>query len=490
MQDQNITRRRLLKAALVSGATLAVPGRGRAAPAAIGGQPVRTAPFPRWPDFNGADEKAVLPVLRSGVWSRSKVVEEAEKRFARLMDADYCLATCNGTNAIFTSVRALDIGPGDEVITTPYTFVGSIHPILLAGALPVFADIDPETWQIDPGKIEAKITPNTAAILPVHILGGICDMDRINAIARKHNLKVIEDACESHGGEWKGKKAGNLGDLGCFSFQTGKSLTCGEGGAILGHDEQLMDRCYSFHNFGRGRGSVRPGRGQHYAMVATKCRMAEYQAAILISQMERFEDQCKRRSENAAYLTEKLAKIPGIVPRQDYADVTRKAFYYYGLRYDKEQFEGLSRGQFVAAMGAEGIPVNTSLGVLSDTPHEPRRMSRRRLPVQGLQDVLSAGEARQLPGRERVLCLRSAHRGDRRLPPGHAAWSAAGHGRHCRRGGQDLRAPAQTGRRVTLALPLSCHCLLTRRKTPGLHRNVFPACGQAVPSTLHFWRRG
>jgi len=376
MQDRNITRRKLLKATLIGSATLAAssPGRGRAAiggvgtPATLGGQPVRTAPFPRWPEFGEADEEAVLPVLRSGVWSRSKVVVEAEKRFAQLMDADYCLATCNGTNAIFTSLCALDIGAGDEVIMTPYTFLGSLHPILLAGALPVFADIDPDTWQIDPAKIEAKINPNTAAILPVHILGGICDMDRINAIAKKHDLKVIEDACESHGGEWKGKKVGNLGDLGCFSFQTGKSLTCGEGGAILGRNEPLMDRCYSFHDFGRGRGSVRPTGGQNYAMVATKCRMAEYQAAILISQMEKFEAECKRRSENAAYLTEKLARIPGIVPRPDYPDVTRKAFYYYGLRYQPEQFDGLSRQQFIAALGAEGIPANTSLGVLSDTP--------------------------------------------------------------------------------------------------------------------------
>ena len=238
MQDHNITRRGLLKAALIGGASLAASPRGLAragvggsgVPAALGGKPVRTTPFPSWPNFTEADEKAVLPVLRGGVWSRSKVVGEAEKRFAQLMGADHCLATCNGTSAIFTSINALDIGPGDEVITTPYTFVGSIHPILLAGALPVFADIDPGTWQIDPAKIEAKITPKTAAILPVHILGGVCDMDRINAIAKKHDLAVIEDACEAHGGEWKGKKVGNLGDLGCFSFQTGKSLSCGEGG--------------------------------------------------------------------------------------------------------------------------------------------------------------------------------------------------------------------------------------------------------------------
>jgi dTDP-4-amino-4,6-dideoxygalactose transaminase len=128
------------------------------------------------------------------------------------------------------------------VITTPYTFVASILPILLAGALPVFADIDAETWQIDPRNIEAKINKNTVAILPVHIIGGICDMDRINAIAKRHNLKVIEDACEAHGGELNHRKVGTLGDLGCFSFQNGKSLTCGEGGAILGNDGKLMDR--------------------------------------------------------------------------------------------------------------------------------------------------------------------------------------------------------------------------------------------------------
>ena len=238
-----MSRRQLLQAAVAGTAALAGRPRGDARAEGGGGAfPPHWAAsrcahaFPRWPDFREADEQAVLPVLRSGMWSRAKVVDEAERRFAQLMGAEHCLATCNGTNAIFTSVRALGIGAGDEVITTPYTFVASVDPILLANALPVFADIDPDTWQIDPAKIEAKINPNTVAILPVHIIGGVCDMDRINAIARKHNLKVIEDACEAHGGEWKGSKVGTLGDLGCFSFQTGKSLTCGEGGAILGRD--------------------------------------------------------------------------------------------------------------------------------------------------------------------------------------------------------------------------------------------------------------
>ena len=304
MQSKNVTRRQLFKGTSIGAAALAATPLRRASasgdasvPAILGGQPVRTARFPKWPNFREADEKAVLPVLRSGVWSRDKVVDEAERRFARLMGAKYCLATCNGTNAIITAVRGLGIGAGDEVITTPYTFVASVLPILLANALPVFVDVDPETWQIDPAKIEAKINRNTVAILPVHIIGGICDMDRINAIAKKRNLKVIEDACEAHGGEWRNRKVGTIGDLGCFSFQNGKSLTCGEGGAVLGSDQKLMDRCFSVHNMGRPRGSIVAKSGEGHVILGTKCRMAEYQASILMTQMETFDAECKRRSE-------------------------------------------------------------------------------------------------------------------------------------------------------------------------------------------------
>ena len=369
MQTRRLTRRRLLAAAPAGTAILAAaPKTGGGALAILGGQPVRTAPFPHWPNFRETDEKAIMPVLRSGVWSRAKVVTEAEKQFARLMGAKYCLSTTNGTSALITAVRGLGIGAGDEVITTPYTFVASIQPILLADALPVFADIDAETWQIDPAKIEAKITKNTVAILPVHIIGGVCDMDRINAIAKKHNLKVIEDACEAHGGEWKNRKVGTLGDLGCFSFQNGKSLTCGEGGAILGADANVMDRCYSFHNLGRPRGSIVSRNKEGHPIVGGKCRMAEYQASILLTQMETFEAESKVRTENAAYLTAKLKQIPGIVPRMDYTSVTRPAFYYYGFRYKKEQFGGLSREKFLAALRAEGIPGNSGLGVIEGKP--------------------------------------------------------------------------------------------------------------------------
>jgi perosamine synthetase len=219
-----------------------------------------------------------------------------------------------------------------------------------------------------PAKIEAKINKNTVAILPVHITGGICQMDRINAIAKKHNLKVIEDACEAHGGEWKNRKAGTLGDLGCFSFQNGKSLTCGEGGAIVGHDEKLMDRCYSLHNLGRPHGSVVRRNQEGHPILASKCRMAEYQASILMTQMETFEEESKRRSDNAAYLGAKLKQIPGIVPRTDYTEVTRTAFYYYGFRYKTERFDGLSRDKFIAALRAEGIRASAGLGVIEGKP--------------------------------------------------------------------------------------------------------------------------
>lgn len=381
-----VTRRQFLATSAAGGASLAagsatpaVVAGDASVPAILGGPPLRTRPFPAWPRFDDEDEKAVLPVLRAGVWSRDRLVAEAERRFAELMGAPHCLATCNGTNAILTSLIALGVSPGDEVITTPYTFVATIQPILLLGALPVFVDVDPDTWQIDPARIEARVSSSTTVLLPVHILGGVCDMDRIGAVAARRGLKVVEDACEAHLAEWKGKKAGTLGDLGCFSFQTGKALTCGEGGAILGKDADLMDLCHSIHNLGRPRGRMPRDRGG-YPIVASKSRMAEYQAAILISQMRRVEAETDRRAANAHYLTAKLAAIPGIVPRRDYADVTRKAFYYFGFRYQQEAFGGPSRDRFLAALQAEGIPASKGLGVVED-----RGMNREGLIEQALR---------------------------------------------------------------------------------------------------------
>ena len=342
--------------------------------AVLGGRPVRAKAFPGWPIWDkNHDEELILSVLRSGVWSRARVVAEFEKKYAELMGAKRCLATTNGTNALLTSLHVLGVGIGDEVLVPPYTFIATIDVIFLSGALPIMVDTDPETFQINPDKMEEKITENTKAILPVHILGLPANMDRINAIAKKHNLIVVEDACQAWMAEWRGKKCGTLGDLGCFSFQNSKNLPCGEGGAILGDDDEIMDRCYSYHNFGRPYGETMLTLSG-YVRLGTKCRMAEYQAAILLAQMKRLEEQTKRRTENANYLTSRIKGIPGIIPHRLYEGVTRAAYHLYPFRYRKENFNGLSREKFLSALKAEGIPCSGGYGPINKDPYFERTL--------------------------------------------------------------------------------------------------------------------
>jgi dTDP-4-amino-4,6-dideoxygalactose transaminase len=215
-------------------------------------------------------------------------------------------------------------------------------------------------------------------------------MDAINAIAKKHKLKVVEDACQAHLSEWNHKKAGTLGDLGCFSLQNGKNITCGEGGAILGDDERLMDLCYSYHNFGRPRGKYMSRDHGGHPILGTKCRMAEYQASILITQMASVEEETKIRSGNAAYLTEKLMEVPGIVPIQQYDEMTWTTYYHYGFRYKKEHYHDCSRGQFVKALRAEGIPVSTGLGVIEGEAQHKEGLIEETLKSKTFQKIYSA----------------------------------------------------------------------------------------------------
>ncbi|NLF70886.1 MAG: aminotransferase class V-fold PLP-dependent enzyme [Candidatus Anammoximicrobium sp.] len=332
-----------------------------------GGTPVRTASFPGWPIWDKErDEELVLSVLRSGVWSRAKVVAEFEKKYAELIGAKRCLATTSGTAALLTALNALDIGVGDEVLVGPYTFCASIQVILLSGALPIMVDTDRETFLVNPEKMEAKITPNTKAILPVHIYGLPADMDRINAIAKKHKLVVVEDACQAWLAEYRGKKCGTLGNLGCFSFQNSKHLTCGEGGAVLGDDDEVMDRAFAYHNFGRGGG-----------LLGTKFRTTEFQAAILLAQMQRLEEQTQRRWDNAQYLTTKLRAIPGVLPQRLYDGVTRAAYHLYPFRIDEQVFQGVTRNKFMGALRAEGIPCSGGYGRLNEAAFIENTLSSR-----------------------------------------------------------------------------------------------------------------
>lgn len=336
-------------------------------PAINGGDPVRTKPWPKWPMWDvEADEKRVVESLRSGVWSRAKIVDEFEKKWAESNKVKRSLTTVNGTTALITALAQLDIGGGDEVILPPYTFIATLTAIVANGAMPVFADIDPETFQIDPKKIEEKITPRTKAILPVHICGLPADMVEIMKIAKKHNLVVVEDACQAWLAEINHQKVGTFGNAGCFSFQNSKNLPIGEGGAIISNDDELMDRCTSYHNYGLayGTASARPG---------IKLRMTEYQAAIGLAQLTRLDRQTDVRIENAAYLRKRLMDIPGIIPYRLYENVTRPAFHLFPFHYKKEEFRGLSRENFLKALRAEGIPCSggynplNTLGFLGNT---------------------------------------------------------------------------------------------------------------------------
>ena len=226
--------------------------------------------------------------------------------------------------------------------------------------MPVFVDTDPETFLMDPAKIEGKINARTRAILPVHIYGLPVDMDKVNATAQQHNLKVIEDACQAWLGEYKGKKLGTLGDLGCFSFQNSKNLPTGEGGAILGNDDQIMDRCYAFHNCGRPYRSVKAT--SDYPTRGSNRRMQQMQAIMLLSQMKRIEKDAEVRLKNALFLDEKLNEIPGIYPATLIDANCRSAYHMYAFRFVSKEFGNISRDTFIKAMRAEGIPCSPGYG--------------------------------------------------------------------------------------------------------------------------------
>lgn len=339
-------------------------------PAILGGEKVRTKGWPKWPIWNPqTDEEQLLRIIRSGVWSRDKLVAEFEKKWAELIGAKRCLAVVNGTNALIASMVNLGIGGGDEVIVPPYTFIATVVAIIQTGAMPVFVDSDPETFQIDTKKIEAKITPRTRAILPVHILGLPADMEQIMVIAKKHNLFVVEDACQAWLAEINNKKVGTFGHAGCFSFQNSKNLPIGEAGAIVSDDDEFMDRCYSYHNYGNPYGTVVGEVGAGTILAGTKLRLTEYQAAIGLAQMQRLEEQTAKRNENADYLKNKIKKIPGILPYKLYKGVTRAAFHLFPFRYKKEMFKDLPRETFMKALNAEGIPASGGYSPLNKMPY-------------------------------------------------------------------------------------------------------------------------
>ena len=319
-----------------------------------GGAPLRTVPFPSWPISDEREEEHLLDVLRSRRWSvfSGDKVKTFQERFARYQEARFATCVPNGTLALLAAFMALGIGPGDEVIAPAYTFIASISPALLLGARPVLVDIDPDSYTLDPHLVEQAITARTKAIVPVHLAGRPANLDALLEITRGHGLGLVEDACQAWGAEWQGQRVGALGDLGAFSFQLGKNLTAGEGGALVTNDPDLNERVWSLHNVGRTRSEP----WYHHEILGLNLRMTEWQGAVLLAQLERLEEHYPRREANAQSLQAALADVAGIDPLPDDPRVTRHARHLVILRYDASKFGERPLAEFLTAMHAEGIP--------------------------------------------------------------------------------------------------------------------------------------
>jgi dTDP-4-amino-4,6-dideoxygalactose transaminase len=332
-----------------------------------GGSPLRQKPFSPWPVFDHEEEKALLGVLQSGKWWRfafGQGVDLAEpeqgdrsqnvlfqEEFAEQHQCKYGIAAANGTATLEMGIRALDYDIGDEIIVPAYTYVASATCVLQNNLVPIFVDIDPDTYNIDPDRIEKAITDRTRAIIPVHFGGQPADMDRIMPIADKHGLAVIEDAAHAHGCEWKGKKAGSFGIFSSFSFQATKNMTSGEGGILCTNDQALAAECESLIWSGRQVG--RPWYEFH--RLGWNYRLTEFQGAILRVQLKRLDEQVRHREKRARYLSEKLNAIEGISPLLHDERTTLHGYHIYMFRYN-EGSTGLSRQKFIDALAAEGIP--------------------------------------------------------------------------------------------------------------------------------------
>jgi len=320
-----------------------------------GGAPIRTRPFADWPIFGDAERSNLLEALDSGVWSEpagGPFVQRFERSFAELHDVRRGVAVTNGTISLVLALRALGIGSGDEIIVPPYTFLSTGTAVLEVNALPIFVDIDPDTWCIDPDAVETAITSRTKAVIPVHLGGHPADMDRLTEIARRHGLKIIEDAAHAHGSVWNGRPVGGWGDIGSFSLQASKNLTGGEGGIVTTNDEALADLVTSLRNCGRVKGGV----WYEHRNFGGNFRLTEFQAAVLVAQMERYGAQLARRDLNGRYLNSGLAEIDGIQPQKRDSHTDVHAHHLYGFRYEAAAFDGVAREEFATLLRAEGIP--------------------------------------------------------------------------------------------------------------------------------------
>jgi dTDP-4-amino-4,6-dideoxygalactose transaminase len=325
--------------------------------ALLGGKRVRTQVWPAWPMYSAADRDRLLQVFDSRNWGGypfpNHYALEFAEQFAAHHGAAYGCAVANGTVALVIALKAAGLGYGDEVLVPAYTWDGTATAVLDAGGIPVFVDVDPDTYCLDAEAARRAITPRTKAILPVHLAMRFADMDALTALAREHDLLIIEDCAHMHGGAWRGRGAGSMGDLGCFSMQSSKLMTAGEGGMVITSRLDCFERVESIVNCGRASRSdqfrSRPLGGNF--------RITELQAALLVGQLERLNELGERRARNAKRLSDGLAQRAGVRPLPPQAGISTEAIYCYVFQYQASA-RGVSRDMFVAALEAEGVPAD------------------------------------------------------------------------------------------------------------------------------------
>jgi L-glutamine:2-deoxy-scyllo-inosose/3-amino-2,3-dideoxy-scyllo-inosose aminotransferase len=344
--------------------------------AVLGGTPVRNVsqkPWPSWPVWGKEEREGLIEVLESGVWSYMGPKErDFIDSFAKFIGSKYSLAIANGTITMQLALEACGIGYGDEVIVPGLTWQATAAAVIDVNAVPVLVDVEPDSWCIDPKAAEAAITSRTKAIMPVHLYGCMADMDAIMALAKKHDLRVIEDCAHQHGSVWRGRKAGAIGDIGSFSMQLSKVMTAGEGGALTTNDDMLWAKLDALRNCGRrpeGTHMIDDKGSGTYTLEGDfiqsgNYRMTDFQAAVLIGQLKRLPEQTMLRDENFKYLITLLKGIPGIAPQKRDERVDLQAYFNFGFTYDKDAFDGLPLDKFRWAMMGE-------LGCVVDDCYQP-----------------------------------------------------------------------------------------------------------------------
>jgi len=298
------------------------------------------------PNFGETEPKVAFDVVKSRWLIFGPKVKELEAKFAKMMDAKHAIAINSGSSALYVAYKALGIGPGDEVIVPNMTFISTASAVSLLGATPVFADINMENYCMDPKDIEKRITSNTKAIAPVHYAGHSADMDEIKEIAKKHDLKIVEDAAEAHLSEYKGSKVGTIGDIGIFSFTPSKPMTTGEGGMIVTNDDELAKMCRLLIDFGDTDKFKWDYLGFNF-------RLPEVMGAIGLEQLGKLEGFIEKRREIAKEYSEGLSKIKGvIVPK--YRDIKDINFQVYTIRFEIDDLD-LTRDEIIVELQKKGV---------------------------------------------------------------------------------------------------------------------------------------